>query len=127
MARVDPESSKTRAGAGDIGLALAVEALAAFGRGHEETELLELAHEVVGHGCALAELAFVDLVLVTEHADAPSARRSLDAPGPSSSSRITRSGRNSSRCSFGIVVSRSMSSGAKSRYPPRVRRGRDEP
>src|SRR5688572_15517301 len=74
MARVDPESSKTRAGAGDIRLALAVETLPAFGAGHEETELLELAHEVVGHGCALAELALVDLVLVTEHAYAPSPR-----------------------------------------------------
>jgi len=53
--------------------------------------------------------------------------RSAVAPGPSSSSRMTRSGKNSSRWSRRIVVRRSMSSGAKSRYPPRVRRGEMSP
>ena len=52
--------------------------------------------------------------------------RSADVPGPSSSSRITRSGRNSSRWRRRIVARRSTSSGEKSRYPPRVRLRRDE-
>src|SRR5581483_440450 len=53
-------------------------------------------------------------------------RRSLDA-GEASSWRITRSGRNSSRCRRRIVSSRSMSSSPNRRYPPRVRLGESSP
>ena len=115
VARVDAEARQPRAGGSDVGLALAVEALAALDARDDEAELLELAHEVGRDRRALAELGLVDLVLVAENADGAASRAVADAPGPSSSSRITRSGRNSSRWSRRIVVRRSMSSGAKSR------------
>ena len=53
-------------------------------------------------------------------------RRSFEV-GEASSWRITRSGRNSSRCRRRIVSRRSTSSSPKSRYPPRVRFGESSP
>ena len=46
MPRVDAEPSEPRACGGDVGLALAVEALAALRARDDEPELLELAHDV---------------------------------------------------------------------------------
>ena len=74
MARVDPEAREPRARGRDVGLALAVEALAALRARDEQAELLELAHEVGRDGRALAQLGLVDLVLVAEDADAAAPR-----------------------------------------------------
>ena len=67
--RVDAEARQTRTGGGDVGLALAVEALAAFDARDDQAELLELAHELRRDRGALAELGLVDLVFVAENAD----------------------------------------------------------
>ena len=108
--RVDAEAGKPRARGCDVGLALAVEPLAALGARDDEAELLELTHELGRDRRALAELGLVDLVLVAEHA-----RRSAGASG-----RSTRPGRRAPRGSRAAAGTRraaasGSSSGARCR------------
>ena len=58
---------------------------------------------------------FLPLRVIRQELAAGRSAADIAAPGASSSSRITRSGRNSSRCSRRIVCSRSRSSELKSR------------
>src|SRR5206468_10783522 len=46
VAGVDPEARESRARRGDVHLALAVQPLASLGAGDDDSEVLELAHEV---------------------------------------------------------------------------------
>ena len=110
VTRVDAEARESRAGRDDVRLALAIETLPALGARHDEAVLLQLVHEVGRHRGAIAELVLVDLPLAAEDTRARAASGRSSHPGPSSASRITRSGRNSSRCMRRIVVSRSTSS-----------------
>ncbi len=99
---------------GDVGVALAVEPVTALESRLQQAVLLQLARELRRDAGPLAELRQVDLVLLPAETLGGGER---GRPGRSSSSRITRSGRNSSRCSRRMVTSRSTSASAKSRTP----------
>ena len=88
--------------------------LARDGAGCEQPEVLELPGETRVDPGALAEVVEVELVLLAA-SDLRAGAYGRVRPGRASSCRITRSGRNSSRCSRRIVSSRSTSSSLKSR------------
>jgi hypothetical protein len=93
VSRRDPEPGERLARRRDVGVGLGVDALAAFDARLQQSELLQLARARRRDPRPVAEPVEVD----------------------SSSSRITRSGRNSSRCRRRIVSSRSTSCSEKSR------------
>ena len=97
------------AGERDLRFALAVEPLAALDPRRRATRSPRAAGRTRSTRRAVAQLLQVDLVL-----DAPQPRAPCASPGRAvgerSSSRITRSGRNSSRCRRRIVTRRSTSS-----------------
>ena len=111
---VEPVAREAAAGGRDVDVALAVDALAGLDPRRDEVVLLEPPCEVGRDPGALAELAEVDLAARVAQRRRPALRR-RSVPWASSSSRITRSGRNSSRCRRRIVSSRSTSSSEKSR------------
>ena len=108
VACVDPVPGDARARGRDVRLALAVEPLARLDPRCQEPELLQLAREL-GGSPPRARRARPGRSRPPARAGPGARRCARSAPGISSSSRITRSGRNSSRCSRRIVSSRSTS------------------
>src|SRR5262249_43672879 len=68
VSRVDAVARDLRTGESDVGLALAVQPLAADDPRREQAELLQLSREVGRNAGALAQLGQVDLVHVTAEA-----------------------------------------------------------
>ena len=115
MPRVDAEARQLRADDRDVGVGLGVALVRPAPDRREQAEVLELLRELARDAGAAAELVEVDRLDPLAQRR-PGARRLRSvAPGAASSSRITRSGRNSSRCSRRIVTSRSTSCSLKRR------------
>ena len=115
MPGVDPVLGELPAGGRDLRVAFAVAPLSTLDARREQAVLLQRPCERRVDAGALAELREVELaLLLAEAGGAPPL--ALRAPVPDASScLITRSGRNSSRCSLRIVSSRSTSSSLNSR------------
>ena len=111
-----PKRGEPAADGGDLGVALAVEPLAALDARLEQAELLQLRARsrpsIPARSQSSVEL---DLAPRARRAPPGAARRSAAPAARRSSWRITRSGRNSSRCSRRIVSRRSTSSSLNSR------------
>ena len=106
---VDAVARELRAGRGDVGVRLGVALLARRCRAARAARTPRAPSRAPASMPARSQSS--SSVIVSSRSPSAAGRRRLRsfAPGASSSSRITRSGRNSSRCSRRIVCSRSRS------------------